>query len=286
MNELIKQKKEKTMCSNCECCKNYLNFIPRKEEVLGAEFIGKPLAPTDWANTLVKFVPERFEEIGLNSCVGYGTSYFKDGKIVTNDFWRFILVHGKISLRESWKPYVEKTKEEIFFEQVKGKKIRCRTWIPSRYLIPHSLDKDMMRGFNQYYMTDFGRVAGGFADDMLYAGWEFYKEPTKEEIFFEQVKGKKIRRRTWYHMCYFIPSELDKDMMRGRGREGSAMSGRVAGGFEDDMLYAGWEFCKEPRTVKLYRYTYDSYGKIFQSPWTQEKSFKGCIKTEEKEITI
>ena len=90
---------------------------------------------------------------------------------------------------------------------------------------------------------------------LIDANWEEFKEQTKEEIFFEQVKGKKIRWSDWPKEEWFIPLFLIGGTLEGQFSSSSIRSTFVNNGFEEGGYRGGkWEFYREPGYVHEFLY--------------------------------
>lgn len=70
-------------------------------------------------------------------------------------------------------------------------------------------------------------------------------ELSDNEKFFEQVKGKKIRRVYWAKGCFLVPDRLEKDYMSGRDEEGMHTGFYINHGFTEKEDGSHWIFVKE-----------------------------------------
>ena len=59
-------------------------------------------------------------------------------------------------------------------------------------------------------------------------------------IFFEKVKGKKIRWSNWHYGAYMIPLNRKNDILEGEDENGTYLYARINQGF-DNCRYGYWE---------------------------------------------
>lgn len=139
------------------------------------------------------------------------------------------------------------TPEQIFFNKVKGKKIRRKHWLKHEWFKPDAIvDDNMLSGADEKGNHFTFGIGNGWGRDIYGFQWELYPEPTPEEIFFEQVKGKKIRWTGWGSSKKWIIAEVlsNYDVLWGIDENGKYDYYGVYNGFKPiEGKGYHWELC-------------------------------------------
>ena len=132
------------------------------------------------------------------------------------------------------------------------KKITRECWENTNFLYYDSLDqmwKDMeAMPCNQSMLSSL----------LTKSDWIEYtplkKEPTKEEIFFEQVKGKQVRWSGWSKARFMVPHDIKGTLLVGRDNCDCTVNCPVDNGFETNIYGRKWEFYEEPTFIHEFLY--------------------------------
>ncbi len=178
-----------------------------------------------------------------------------------------------------------------------GIKIRRKEWKKSS--VCYCVDRVWKYSDNNIKESDLFQYI--WPELIICDDWEIYVEKpelTKEEIFFNEVKGKRIRWSTWDKNSYFVPETQMTHSIYGKGKDIHSHRYDIENGFKKNIYNEYWEYFLEPtpkKTITLYRYTYQhcTNNDAEQSSWTTKTYYDfqpnvqyNLLKREQKEVKL